>query len=119
MTYRSVQRDWLAPDESFELESHPSLTSLRTFQEGMFYVQDPSTLLAVTALDPKPGEHVLDFCAAPGGKTTYIAQRMNNTGEVVAQDVDGERLKMVVENCNRLGVTCVVTKSPTPFSTEF
>lgn len=112
--YKKVERDWFRPDEVFELESHPSLTTLRTFQEGMFYVQDPSTLLAVSALDAKPNEHVLDFCAAPGGKTTFIAQRMGNSGEVVAEDVDSERLKLVVENCNRLGVTSVVTKSPTP-----
>jgi len=114
VAYRTVERDWFGKDEVFELESHPSLTSLRTFQDGMFYVQDPSTLFAVAALDPKPNEHVLDFCAAPGGKTTLIAQRMGNTGLVVAEDVDAERLKLVVENCNRLGVTSVVTKSPAP-----
>ena len=113
VVYKRVERDWLGTDEIFELESHPSLKTLRTFQEGMFYVQDPSTLLAVAALDAKPNEHVLDFCAAPGGKTTFIAQRMGNTGEVVAEDVDAERLKMVVENCNRLGVTCVATSSAT------
>ncbi|MDB6057824.1 MAG: Sun protein [Verrucomicrobiales bacterium] len=114
VVYNRVQRDWFGTDEVFELESHPSLTSMRTFQEGMFYVQDPSTLLAVAALDAKPNEHVLDFCAAPGGKTTLIAQRMGNTGEVVAEDIDSERLKLIIENCTRLGVTSVVTKSSTP-----
>src|SRR5690606_7851481 len=69
--------------------------------------QDPSTLLAVRELDPQPGEAVLDLCAAPGGKTTYIAQRMNNSGRIVAHDNVPERLKMVVENCQRLRVTGV------------
>ena len=79
----------------------------------MFYIQDPSTLLAVAALDPKPSEHILDVCSAPGGKTTYIAQRMRNEGEVLAEDIQPDRLKLVVENCDRLGVTCVSTKSAT------
>jgi 16S rRNA (cytosine967-C5)-methyltransferase len=113
VSYRPVERDWIPNDEVFELESHPSLATLRTFQEGMFYVQDPSTLLAVAALDPKAGEHILDVCSAPGGKTTYIAQRMNDKGEVLAEDNQPERLKLVVENCERLGVTCVGTTSAT------
>jgi 16S rRNA (cytosine967-C5)-methyltransferase len=114
VTYRAIERDWFKPDEVFELESHPPLTSLRSFQEGMFYIQDPSTLLAVAALNPQQDEQILDVCAAPGGKTTYIAQRMGNQGEVVAEDLDVERLKLVVENCQRLGVTCVSTTSATP-----
>lgn len=113
VSYRAVERDWVAPDEIFELESHPPLTTLRTFQEGMFYVQDPSTLLAVAMLNPQPGEHILDVCSAPGGKTTYIAQRLRNEGEVLAEDIQPERLNFVVENCERLGVTCVGTTSAT------
>jgi 16S rRNA (cytosine967-C5)-methyltransferase len=91
----------------FELKSHPPLHALATFRDGGFYIQDPSTLLAVGKLGPQPGETILDFCAAPGGKTTLIAQLMNNQGRIVAQDVSEERLKLVRENCTRLGVTCV------------
>ena len=80
---------------------------LRSFQQGLFYIQDPSTLLAVAELDPQPGESVLDLCAAPGGKTTYIAQRMQNRGRITAQDSQPERLELIRENCARLGVTCV------------
>ena len=58
-------------------------------------------------LDPQPGETILDLCAAPGGKTTFIAQLMNNEGRIVAQDISADRLKLVQENCARLGVTCV------------
>jgi 16S rRNA (cytosine967-C5)-methyltransferase len=105
---RSTQQkmDWFDPDTVFELESHPSLATLRSFKDGLFYIQDPSTLLAVHVLDPKPGESVLDLCAAPGGKTTYIAQRMQNRGRIIAQDVQPDRLELIRENCSRLGVTC-------------
>ena len=99
--------DWTEPDTVFELRSHPSLASLQTFQDGLFYIQDPSTLLAVRALDPKPGEAILDACAAPGGKTTYIAQLMQNRGFIMAQDIDVRRREMVRENCNRLGLRIV------------
>jgi 16S rRNA (cytosine967-C5)-methyltransferase len=99
--------DWTPPELVFELRSHPPLTSLASFQQGWFYVQDPSTLLAVRALDPQPGDTVLDLCAAPGGKTTFIAQLMQNRGTVRAEDADSERLKLLRENCDRLGATCV------------
>jgi len=71
---------------------------------GHCYIQDPSTLLACQVLDPKPGERVLDACAAPGGKTGYIAQLMQNLGMIVACDRDLERLETLKENMARLGV---------------
>ena len=89
------------------MKSHPPLNSLASFRDGWFYIQDPGTLLAVCQLGPQPGETILDFCAAPGGKTTFIAQLMNNHGRIVAQDVSEERQKWIQENCARLGVTCV------------
>jgi 16S rRNA (cytosine967-C5)-methyltransferase len=100
---------WTGEALVFELEAHPSLVSLPSFQQGGFYVQDPSTLLAVTLLDPQPGEEVLDLCAAPGGKTTFIAQRMNNKGRVTAFDPQPDRLRRVRENSQRLGVRCLET----------
>jgi 16S rRNA (cytosine967-C5)-methyltransferase len=99
--------DWTEPDTVFELRSHPSLASLASFQEGLFYVPDPSTLLAVRILDPKPGEAILDACAAPGGKTTYIGQLMQNRGQIMAQDIDVRRREMVRANCDRLGIRIV------------
>ncbi|MCG3147343.1 MAG: Ribosomal RNA small subunit methyltransferase B [Verrucomicrobiae bacterium] len=76
---------------------------------GKYYVQDPSTLLAVDLLDPQPGEAILDLCAAPGGKATYIAQKMQNLGQIIAADSSNVRLAKVTENCRRLGVTIVAT----------
>ena len=74
-----------------------------------FYAQDPSTLIAVDVLDPQPGESVLDMCAAPGGKTTYIAQKMRDTGKIIAADSSNVRLGKVSENCRRLDVNIVAT----------
>ncbi|MBE0540223.1 MAG: 16S rRNA (cytosine(967)-C(5))-methyltransferase RsmB [Verrucomicrobia bacterium] len=107
--YDFIRRDWCEENLAFALKSHPPLTRLPSFQQGGFYIQDPGTLLAVQELDPQPGELILDACAAPGGKTTYLAQRLRNEGHIVAADVSAERLNLVHENCARLGVTCVET----------
>jgi 16S rRNA (cytosine967-C5)-methyltransferase len=102
--------EWLPENLVFALKSHPPLAGLGTFKEGCFYVQDPSTLLAVHLVDPKPGDAILDLCAAPGGKTTYLAQLMGNQGIVVAEDASVPRLELLRENCARLGATCVLIR---------
>lgn len=105
--YDFLRHDWTDENLIFELRSHPSLEHLPSFRQGGFYVQDPSTLLAVQELDPQPGDRVLDWCAAPGGKATFMAQRMANQGRIVAHDTSSERLELLRENCERLGVKCV------------
>jgi 16S rRNA (cytosine967-C5)-methyltransferase len=110
--------DWTGENFVFELKSHPPLNSLASFRDGWFYIQDPSTLLAVRELYPQPGETILDLCAAPGGKTTFIAQQMNNEGKIVACDISEDRLKLVQENCQRLGVTCVETTQNSEFKIQ-
>jgi 16S rRNA (cytosine967-C5)-methyltransferase len=110
--YDLPQRDWFEQNLVFELKAHPSLADLPSFKEGWFYIQDPSTLVAVRELNPQPGERILDFCAAPGGKTTYIAQQVRDEAEIVAQDITPERIQLVQENCARLGVTSVKTVFP-------
>ncbi len=107
IVYDFFQRPWLPENLIFILKEHPPLHRLPSFQEGAFYIQDPSTVLSVLELDPKPGEAVLDLCAAPGGKLTLIAQQMANQGRLVACDSSAERLKLVSENCARLGVAPV------------
>jgi 16S rRNA (cytosine967-C5)-methyltransferase len=107
--YDFVRRDWLEENLVFKLKSHPPLDSLRSFQQGFFYIQDPSTLLAASELAAKPGEQVLDVCAAPGGKLSYIAAMMDNQGRILATDISENRLNLVKENCARLGITCVET----------
>ena len=110
--------DWAPETLVYELKSFPSLASLPSFTEGSFYVQDPSTLFAVAELDPQPGETVLDYCAAPGGKTVHIAERMKNSGTIVAHDKSQDRLKLIEENCARLGVTCVRPALPSTLNSQ-
>jgi 16S rRNA (cytosine967-C5)-methyltransferase len=78
-------------------------------RQGHCYVQDPSTTIACQILNPRSGEKVLDACAAPGGKTGYIAQLMKNRGMIVGCDRDPERLEILKENTARLGVEIIHT----------
>ncbi|XP_078108777.1 28S rRNA (cytosine(4447)-C(5))-methyltransferase [Sander vitreus] len=78
------------------------------YLSGQYMLQGASSFLPVMALSPQEGELVLDMSSAPGGKTTYIAQLMRNTGMIVANDANADRLKSVVGNVHRLGVTNTV-----------
>ncbi|NLO25488.1 MAG: 16S rRNA (cytosine(967)-C(5))-methyltransferase RsmB [Clostridiales bacterium] len=103
-------RKGLYSDGAAMAEGGTGLFSGSAYREGLFYAQDESSMLAVEVLDPIPGQLVVDVCSAPGGKTTYAAQLMENRGRVVARDVNVGKLKLVEENCKRLGVTCVETE---------
>jgi 16S rRNA (cytosine967-C5)-methyltransferase len=105
--YDFFRKDWTGENLVFRVKSPRPFPELHSFRQGGFYLQDPSTLLPVTLLDPQPQERILDLCAAPGGKTTYIAQRVNNEALIVARDSSERRLKQLKENCARLGATCV------------
>ena len=74
------------------------------FDDGWFMVQDPSTLLAVEMLDPKPQERILDACAAPGGKTVAIAQRMGGGHSLTAMDIHADRMRFLNENLARMSL---------------
>ncbi len=72
---------------------------------GYFYVQEAASMIPPIVLDPKPGETVLDLCAAPGSKTTQMAAMMENKGILIANDISGERIKALGLNLNRAGVS--------------
>jgi 16S rRNA (cytosine967-C5)-methyltransferase len=105
--YEPFQADWLPKDLVFILHEHPPLASLASFNTGGFYVQDPSTLLAPLALEPQPGQMMLDACAAPGGKTSFLAQLTRNQAMITAWDTTPERLRRLQDNLQRLGVAGV------------
>jgi tRNA (cytosine49-C5)-methyltransferase len=73
-------------------------------QLGYFYVQEAASMIPVEILDPKPGEVILDMCAAPGSKTTQIASKMENKGILVANDYKGKRLASLGMNVQRCGL---------------
>jgi len=91
------------------LAQHDNFTRLTSVPSdalaaGHCYIQDPSTAAACELLDPKPGENVLDACAAPGGKTGYLAELMKNQGTILACDRDQGRIRTLQDNLERLGI---------------
>ncbi|WP_068774563.1 16S rRNA (cytosine(967)-C(5))-methyltransferase RsmB [Paenibacillus sp. FJAT-26967] len=91
------------------------------FAKGDYSVQDESSMLVAEALEPKPGMKVLDCCAAPGGKTAHIAEKMGDTGEVWACDLHPHKQKLIDEQAERLGLESVRTfvKDARELSEEF
>lgn len=85
----------------------PDVSHTQAFREGLFHVQDLSSQLCCAVLNPQPGETILDVCAAPGGKTFTIAERMENQGAVYAFDLHPKRVKLIREGAERLGLTIV------------
>jgi len=80
------------------------VSGLNCFKTGMMQIQDESTLLAVRLLDPQPGEQIIDMCAAPGGKTTYIAERMLGEGTIKAFEISEPRAAKLTSNIERLSI---------------
>ena len=95
--------------EFFQLQNLTNITAWEYFAKGYFNIQDESTGLACKLLDVKPGMRVLDMCAAPGGKTAFLAALMQDQGEIVAIDKFEARLKLLRKNNERLGLTCIKT----------
>lgn len=89
------------------VEKQGGVTDLPHYREGLYYVEDEAAQLVPPLLAPQPGERVLDACAAPGGKATHLAERMQDRGEVVAVDRSELRLRLLRENCARLGISIV------------
>ncbi|MCR8845262.1 16S rRNA (cytosine(967)-C(5))-methyltransferase RsmB [Paenibacillus sp. SC116] len=79
------------------------------YREGKLSVQDESSMLVVEAVRPQPGMRIVDCCAAPGGKSMHIAERMNNVGELISNDVHAHKVKLIEEQAARLGLSCIQT----------
>lgn len=88
---------------------------------GLYYIQEPSAMCVVEVADPKPGEYVLDLCAAPGGKSTQIAGRMAGEGLLVCNEIVPNRAKILSQNIERLGIrnAVVVNHSPQELELRF
>ncbi len=84
-----------------------SINQLEVFKQGHFFVQDLSAMLVGRVTEPKQGDLILDLCAAPGGKTTHLAELMGNQGQIISRDVTPFKTKQIGENLERMGITCV------------
>jgi 16S rRNA (cytosine967-C5)-methyltransferase len=104
--------------QSLFLEEPAAIRSLPGYEEGWFAVQAESAMRVAGALDPQPGWRVLELCAAPGGKTTHLAELMRNQGSITACDVDDGRLQTLTTLCDRLGVSIVQTCRLSPERNE-
>ena len=85
------------------------IENLDLFKEGYFTVQDESAGMASIVLNPLENEIVLDACSAPGGKTTHLAEIMNNKGKIIAWDIYDHRLNLIKQNYKRLGINIIET----------
>ncbi len=96
-------------EEGIVLKDPPPTSELPFIKEGLYIIQDEASQLVSSILDPKPGERILDACSAPGGKTTHMAQKMENRGEIGALDISKGKLDLIGEGCQRLGIRIVKT----------
>jgi len=114
-------REGIFIPEAFYIRNLPNITSFFAYSKGYFQIQDEASMLVSHLLSPLPGEMAIDVCSAPGGKTTHLAQLMNNQGVIFALDLNPGRLSVVKENCRRLGIKIVKTKlgDATKLSPEF
>jgi 16S rRNA (cytosine967-C5)-methyltransferase len=101
-----VRQSELAPS-GIIIEQAGNLAFTHWFAEGSITVQDESSMLVAEAVGPQPGMRVLDCCAAPGGKTTHLAEIMQDTGIVVACDVHEHKLSLILEQANRLQLNSI------------
>jgi 16S rRNA (cytosine1407-C5)-methyltransferase len=100
--------DWLDEGGRVPWAERDALVRSAPVTDGRAWIQNPSSWLPVVALDPRPGEEILDLAAAPGGKTTHVAARMGNQGRLAAVEPIRDRFFRLQANVKRSGVTCAV-----------
>ncbi|MFN0159482.1 MAG: 16S rRNA (cytosine(967)-C(5))-methyltransferase RsmB [Bacteroidota bacterium] len=91
-------------DYFVKVKTLSKIAQMDLFRNGMFTIQDESAAFPCLLLAPKPGDRVIDMCAAPGGKTTHIAEMMKNEGEIIAVDKYEAKLNLIKTACERLGL---------------
>lgn len=99
-------------DEEEEIKFSPGKHPYH--EAGVYYIQEPSAMAPAEYLDVRPGMHVLDLCAAPGGKSTQIAAAMKGQGILVCNEIHPARAKILSENIERMGITNAIVTNETP-----
>lgn len=97
-------------ENALEISGYDSLQFLESFQQGYFQVQDVSSMLVGLAADPKPGQKIIDVCAAPGGKSIHVADLLKGTGHVEARDLTDYKVSLIEENIERCGFSNITAK---------
>ncbi|MCI0764607.1 16S rRNA (cytosine(967)-C(5))-methyltransferase RsmB [Bacillus sp. TL12] len=97
-------------DDAIQIEKG-NVAHTEAFQKGFLSIQDESSMLVARALEPAEGDKVLDSCAAPGGKTTHIAERLKGTGQVMSLDLHPHKVRLIQQQAKRLGLENVETKA--------
>lgn len=104
----SVEKSEFLPEAIHSLKGNLALS--HCFKEGLITIQDESSMLVANVLQPKTNDKILDSCAAPGGKTTHIAEKLGNTGQVIALDLHEHKVKLISQTASRLQLTNVTAK---------
>lgn len=86
---------------AFVISGFDYINALESFHEGLFYIQDVSSMMVAEAAGPKEGDYVIDVCAAPGGKSTHIAEMLKGSGHVEARDLTEYKVSMIEDNVAR------------------
>lgn len=104
--------EWCSNGFYFDNNSRISKTPM--YNAGLFYIQEPSAMFPVEALDVKPNMRVLDLCAAPGGKSVQIATKLKNTGVLISNDISLKRTKAILKNFEQHGIQNAIITNSTP-----
>ena len=103
---------WAAEGFAYGAEDRPGRHPYH--DAGVYYIQEPSAMIAASLLNPQPGEMILDLCAAPGGKSTQAAARLGGEGLLVSNEIHPARAKILSENVERMGLTNAVVTNESP-----
>ena len=96
--------------EALYIKGTSAIENKSSFRQGLYQIQDESSILVGHVLDPKPGDFIIDICSAPGGKVTHAAELMNNKGKIIARDIYKHKLDLIQQSCKRLGISIVETE---------
>jgi len=106
VTVKKVEvQDFFALNYVFMISGFDYLNALPSFREGLFYVQDISSMLVAELAAPKTGDYIIDVCAAPGGKSTHLAEKLQGSGMVEARDLTEYKVGLIEENIARHACT--------------
>ncbi len=98
-------------ENGYYLNKEDGVTKNPLYEAGAYYIQEPSAMIPASVIDIEEGDIVLDMCAAPGGKTTLIGEKLKGTGALVANDISNSRAKILAKNVEKFGITNAIILS--------